>query len=80
MHISVHIYAYLRRYLPASERSTLKKEWDLPDRAPVKQVLERLKLPGEVRVTVLVNNSSVDKKTLLKEGDVVHIFPQMGGG
>jgi molybdopterin converting factor small subunit len=80
MRITVHIYAYLRYYLPASEKSALKKEWDLPERTTIKQVLERLKLPGDVRVTVLLNSSSVDKMTVLKEGDILHILPQMGGG
>jgi molybdopterin converting factor small subunit len=80
MHITVHIYAYLRYYLPASEKSTLKKEWDLPDRATIKHVLEKLRLPKEVRVTVLLNDNSVDKRTVLKEGDIIHILPQMGGG
>ena len=81
MKITVHIYAYLRHYLPALEKSpTMKKEWELPDRATVRQVLDRLKFPGEVRVTVLVNNNGVDKMTVLKEGDVIHILPQMGGG
>jgi sulfur carrier protein ThiS len=80
MHITVNIYAYLRFYLPASEKASLKKEWELPERATVKEALERLKLPKGVRVTVLVNNNSVDKMTVLKEGDIVHILPQMGGG
>lgn len=80
MHITVHIYSYLRQYLPLSEKANLKKEWDLPEGATVQQSLERLKLPEEVRVLVLVNSNSVDKSTVLKEGDVVHILPLMGGG
>jgi molybdopterin converting factor small subunit len=46
----------------------------------VGEMLEQLKLPKEVRVTVLVNSSSVNRKAILKEGDIVHILPQMGGG
>lgn len=80
MLVTVHMYAYLRRYLPAPERSTLKRELDLPEFATIQQLLEKLKLPGEVRVTVLVNNNSVDTMTVLKAGDIIHILPQMGGG
>jgi sulfur carrier protein ThiS len=80
MQITVHIYSYLRQYLPLSEKSTLKKEWDLPEHATVKQALDRLKFPVGVRVTVLVNNNSVDKMMVLKEGDIIHVLPQMGGG
>jgi sulfur carrier protein ThiS len=80
MRITVHIYAYLRSYLPAGEKSVLKKEWEIPEGATIKQALERLKLPKEVRITVLVNNNSVDQATILNEGDVIHVLPQMGGG
>jgi len=80
MRITVHIYAYLRYYLPAVEKSALQKEWEMPEGATIKQALEKLKLPKEVRITVLVNNNSVDQATVLKEGDVIHVLPQMGGG
>jgi len=80
MHVTVNIYAYLRYYLPASEKLIQEKEWEVPTSATVSLVLERLKLPKEVRVTVLVNNNSVDQKAILKEGDIVHILPQMVGG
>ena len=80
MRITVHIYAYLRQYLQAPERRALEKEWDLPDRATVQYVLEKLHFPEGVRVTALLNNQSVDKTTILKEGDVVHVLPPMGGG
>jgi len=46
----------------------------------VGQVLEKLQLPKEVRVTVLVNNNSVDQMAILKEGDIIHILPQLSGG
>ena len=57
-----------------------EKEWDVPEGASVGFVFEKLKLPKEIRITVLVNNKSVDQKTVLKDGDVVHILPQMAGG
>ncbi len=80
MRITVNIYAYLRYYLPEPDKIMQEKEWEMPEGAAVKNVLERLRLPKEVRVTVLLNNNSVDMKALLKEGDIVHILPQMVGG
>jgi len=80
MRITVHIYAYLRYYLPAGEKSVLQKEWEMPEGATIKQALEKLNLPKEVRITVLLNNNSVDQATLLNEGDILHVLPQMGGG
>jgi molybdopterin converting factor small subunit len=80
MRVTVNIYAYLRYYLPPDEKSVQDKEWEMPEGSTVSQVLERLKLPREVRVTVLVNSNSVDINACLKEGDIVHILPQMVGG
>ena len=80
MRLIVHIYAYLRYYLPAAEKSVQDTEWDMPEGSTVSRVLERLGLPKEVRVTVLLNNQSVDARAVLKEGDIVHILPQMAGG
>ena len=80
MRITVHVYAYLRYYLPAREKSVLQKEWEMPEGTTIKQALEKLKLPKEVGTAVLVNNNSVDQATVLKEGDIIHILPQMGGG
>jgi molybdopterin converting factor small subunit len=80
MRIKVSIYAYLRYYLPDPEKTIQDIVWELPEGASVKNVLERLRLPKGVQVTVLLNNNSVDFKALLKEGDVVHILPQMAGG
>lgn len=80
MNITVHIYSYLRSYLRDSEASIGEKTWEIPQNATVAHIMEKLKLPKEVRVTVLVNSYSVDQKTILNDGDVVHILPQMGGG
>ena len=80
MHITVHIYAYLRYYLPDAEKFFRDKEWNVPEGSTIKHVVERLKLPKEIRVAVLLNNNSVDQMTSLKEGDIIHILPQMVGG
>jgi len=80
MQINVNIYAYLRYYLPGREKLFQEKEWNVPDGATVDHILEKINLPKEVRVMVLLNNNSVDHKAALKEGDIVHILPMMMGG
>jgi molybdopterin converting factor small subunit len=80
MHVTVNIYSYLRRYLKDAEELMSEKSWELSQNATVGQIVEKLKLPKEIRVTVLVNNNSVDQKATLKEGDIIHILPQMFGG
>ena len=80
MHITVNIYSYLRRYLQNSARLMGEKDWEMPQNATVGEVLQVLNFPKDVRITVLVNNNSVSQEAILKEGDTVHILPQMGGG
>ena len=80
MQVTVNIYALLRYYLPAGEKFYKEKEWNVPEGSTVKYIVERLQLPKQIRVTVLLNNNGVDQTASLKEGDVVHILPLMGGG
>ena len=80
MHITVNIYSYLRYYLRDAEKFFQEKEWDVPEGSTIRHVVEKLKLPVEIRVTVLLNSNSVDQTMSLKEGDIIHILPQMVGG
>ena len=80
MNITVNIYAHLRQYLRTGENLIRHKIWEMPDSTTVGQMLDKLNLPKEVGITVLVNNLRADQKTILKEGDTVHVLPQMGGG
>ncbi len=80
MQINVNIYSYLRYYLPGQDKLFQEQEWHMPEGATVSHVLEKLNLPKEVRIMVLLNNNSVDQKAVLKEGDIVHILPMMMGG
>ena len=80
MRVSVHLYSYLRIYLQDADTLMSQKNWELPENSTIGQVVEKLKLPKEIRVTVLINNQSVDPKAILKEGDIIHILPQMFGG
>jgi len=80
MVIRVKIYAHLRYYLPDRNSFTQNEEWDMPTGTTLGQVLEKLNLSKEMRITVLLNGHTPDEKTVLNEGDVVHILPQMVGG
>jgi len=80
MHVKINVYSSLRHYLPPSEKLVREKDWDVPPDAAVSHVLEKLNLPKGVQVVVLVNNKSVHPMAVLREGDVIHILPQMMGG
>jgi sulfur carrier protein ThiS len=80
MRIRIHIYSQLRYYLPPEEKSLREKEWDMPEGATIQHIVDRLGLPKQVLVTILLNNSNEVPTASLKEGDVLHILPIMGGG
>jgi molybdopterin converting factor small subunit len=80
MIIRVKIYAYLRYYLPAPDEFSQDEEWDVPEEITIGQVLEKLNLPGDIRIMVLLNGRTADREVALNEGDIVHILPQIAGG
>jgi len=79
MEIEVKLFATLRDYLPQkSDRYSCKMEVDEGTR--VQDVLSRLKIPGEMPKIILVNGVHGKKEQVLKEGDVLSVFPPVAGG
>jgi molybdopterin converting factor small subunit len=79
MEIEVKLFATLRDYLPqGSDRFSCKMEVDEGTR--VQDVLTRLKIPGEMPKIILVNGTHGKKEQVLKEGDVLSVFPPVAGG
>jgi molybdopterin converting factor small subunit len=79
MEIEVKLFATLRDYLPQeSNRFSCKMEVDEGTR--VQDVLTRLKIPGEMPKIILVNGIHGKKEQVLKEGDVLSVFPPVAGG
>ena len=79
MEIEVKLFATLRDYLPkGSDRFSCKMEIDGHTR--VQDILTKLKIPEEIPKIILINGIHGKKDQLLKEGDVVSIFPPVAGG
>lgn len=79
MEIEVKLFATLRDYLPkGSGRFSCKMEIDGHTR--VKDILVRLKIPEEIPKILLINGVHAKKDQVLKEGDVLSIFPPVAGG
>jgi len=77
--VQVRLFATLRRYFPdlqLGESITV----DLPDGATVGQLIEHLNIPIEEVKIVFVNNIVRDMESTLEDGDMVGIFPPVGGG
>ena len=80
MIIEAKIFATLRHYLPNSPNRLDGDKWDIPEGATVAQVLEMLNLAEKEVKMLLINGRNADKKRVLNEGDVFHVFPIMAGG
>lgn len=73
------LFATLRDYLPkGSNQFSVKMKVDESSR--VQDILTRLKIPEEMPKIILVNGVHGKKDQVLKDGDVVSIFPPVAGG
>ncbi|MFB0558345.1 MAG: molybdopterin converting factor subunit 1 [Candidatus Bathyarchaeia archaeon] len=64
---------------------TAGEELDVPDGLSVEALLGNVKMSHEFlrnmnRILIALNGEYVDSSTLLKEGDVVALFPPVSGG
>jgi sulfur carrier protein len=79
MEIEVKLFATLRDYLPkGSDRFSCKVEVD--EFARVQDILSRLSIPEEMPKIILINGVHGKKDQILKDGDVISIFPPVAGG
>ena len=79
MEIEVKLFATLRDYLPkGSDRFSCNMEVEGSTR--VQDILSRLKIPEEMPKIILINGIHGKKDQVLKDGDVLSIFPPVAGG
>ena len=79
MEIEVKLFATLRDFLPeGSGRFSCRMEIDGQTR--VEDILSKLKIPEEMPKIILVNGVHGRKDQVLKDGDVLSVFPPVAGG
>jgi len=74
MKITVKLFATLRDFGPEIE------ERDVPVDSTVESVINSLNLPEEIPLLTIVNGVHTDPQEMLSEGDVLALFPPVGGG
>lgn len=79
MRIRVQLFATLARYLPGGSAAH-GAVIDLPDGSTIRNVLDRLGIPGEVPAVTLLNGRDAACDEALKEGDTLTVFPPLAGG
>ncbi len=74
--ITVKFFANLREYGPKKEVLTI------PKNATIKLLFEKYKIPkDEMRGVIIINGRPhYDQDSVLNDGDIVAIFPAIGGG
>lgn len=79
MKIQVELYATLSQYLPPDAEGR-KATVELPEGATVGHLLKHLAIPAEMAALLLVNGTHRPPETLLKDGEVIAMFPPLAGG
>lgn len=74
--VTVKFFATLRDYGPDKEVLTI------PENSKVKILFDKYNIPQDARRTVILINGSPHKNvnSVLEDGDIVSIFPPIGGG
>ena len=79
MLVTVKLFATLVRFKD-STRAGKPFEVELREGSVVQDLIDHLKIPVEETHIVFINNIIEETHTALKDGDVVGMFPPVGGG
>lgn len=74
MKITVKLFATLRDFGPKIQ------EMSVSENSTIEKAVKSLNLPEEIPLLTIVNGVHTDPKEKLKEGDVLALFPPVGGG
>lgn len=84
MKATLKLFATLAAFLPAEARREHRTEVDLAEGASALDLIERFRVPPAQCAMVLLNGVFVARAdlaaTVLREGDVLAIWPPVGGG
>jgi molybdopterin converting factor small subunit len=80
LQITVRLLASYRQYLPEDHDSHAGFVHDVAQQARVADVLDALPLPADDPYTFFVNGRHAEREQLLEPGDVLSVFPAVGGG
>lgn len=79
MKVQVCLFATLTPYLPRGGEGD-SVTLDVPYRTTVRQVVESLRIPGDLDCLRVVNGHDAAPDQVLADGDVLSLFPPLSGG
>jgi molybdopterin converting factor small subunit len=79
MKVTVRVFGYLRTYCNRTSSEAFTVE--LPERSSAQNLLNELEIPEKEDIMVVVNNVTLPgRDRALDEGDLVLLYPFLGGG
>ena len=79
MIIQLKVFGSLR-YYPPNPTLMAGNRLELLEGTTVGQVMEVLNFPRRLNLLFLINKVPADRDSVLTDGDLLHILPQMSGG
>ncbi len=80
MQLTVRLLAGYRRYLPQNHDLQAGYSYQVPPSSKVGDILAELPIPVDDAYTFLLNGSHAQRDQILNEGDILAVFPAVGGG
>ena len=74
MNVTVKLFAYFR------DNRFIKEEWEPDQGTKVVDIVNKLKIDPEELGVRMINSRHTTLETELQEGDILAIFPVVGGG
>ena len=76
IYVTVKLFANLRKY------GVPKSVIEMPEGSTIKSVLKKVKIPNEEKKLIFMVNGSpqYDRNLVIKDKDILAIFPPIGGG
>ncbi|MFX1286544.1 MAG: MoaD/ThiS family protein [Promethearchaeota archaeon] len=80
MIVKVKLFATLRRFGPTNVKLGESFPVSLDEAANIATLLKKLKITEDQAKIIMINGNPGEIRTILKQNDVVAIFPPVGGG
>lgn len=79
--IQLKVWGRLKQYLSAPRDLMEKEKWEIKEGTTIGDILKALNIPEDLGIVPIVNGSNCfDKERVLKDGDIIHLYPLISGG
>ena len=79
MKVEINLYANLARYLPPDVKAA-GGIMDVSEGMTIEALMHQLRVPTDQIKLIFIDGTHADRKTVLKEGCRLGVFPPVGGG